>query len=331
MISHSLQSSPGLTASTAFTSLDPFTSAPVSHGFGTSSAAIGLGPEYLLSDSGVLTPVSSTSAGGGSGESAGSMPASTLVGAAGGLRIDLIWDASVALAPTGFRKAIVAAAEALVAGISTNERINIDVGYGEINNGTLAPDDLGSSIAVGHVFPASKFDLGAPLFIASAEEKALELAPAQSKAVDGYIGFSDGVEWHMGAQGTPSSEQYDLVATAEHEISEVMGRIGSEGTMTVGRKNVYTPLDLFNYAGSGRLELSGNGGYFSTDFGATNLGDFNDAAANSGDIGDWASSVGDDAFDAFASPGIKYNLTQRDWWVMQALGYTLTSSGGAAA
>ena len=312
----------------------------------------GLGPEYLMNDAGALTQAHSVSGRGGgssSGSTASVTPSPTLVGGAGGLRIDLIWDSSVAKAPSAFVQAIIAAAQEYTTMFSTNEQINIDVGYGEIAGSTLAAGALGESENYGYLvkygtavsdleaagdpssdFTASNEPTSGQFFVSSAESKALGLISANSTATDGYIGFSSQYAMFTGTSGSVPSNQYDLMSIAEHEISEGMGRIGMEGATMSGAKT-YTPLDLFNYASRGRLELSSNGGYYSNNNGASNLGQFNDAAVNGGDIADWSSSVLNNSYDAFVTTGSPDPVTANDLLEMASLGYKLSPAGVAAA
>jgi hypothetical protein len=176
----------------------------------------------------------------------------------------------------------------------------------------------------------------AQIYVTTAEAKALGLMPGNATGVDGWIGLSTSksITYALGGPAGGSGK-YDAVAIAEHEIGEVMGRVGMEGAMFAGHPT-YTVLDLFNFSSPGTLELSANGGYFSIDNGATSLGNFNDAAANGGDIGDWASNSKPpthiyDAYDAFTYGGYHGVLTPRDVVLTAALGYDLTPTGVASA
>ena len=87
-----------------------------------------------------LAPVQSSHHGSGAGGSTSSYgrygssaPSPTLVGSAGGLGINLIWDSSVASAPAGFMQAAIAAAQLYTTEFSNPEVINIQVGYGEFS------------------------------------------------------------------------------------------------------------------------------------------------------------------------------------------------------
>jgi len=333
-----------------------------------------LGPEYLMNDAGQVGLASTHSSFGSyfntsSWSPWSPTPAPTLVGSSHGLQIDLVWDSSVSKAPSGFMQAIIDAAAYYTTIISTREVITIDVGYGEIGGSSLSSGALGESESYGYltnfstvttalahdnfVFSAANEPTGSQFFVTSAEAKALGLVNPTA-GLDGYVGFGSlsgtGYSWNTAASPTGSNSntgvrQFDLQSVALHEISEVMGRIGMEGA-SVNGKSTDTPLDLFNYQSHGVLELSGNGGYFSTDNGTTHLGTFNNASLNGGDIADWASANSTtqsntvglpsgvkvyDAFDAFGFPGYNGDVSQSDVMELTALGYRLTPAGIAAA
>lgn len=269
----------------------------------------------------------------------------TLVGSPGGLQIHLLWDPSVAEAPSGFKDSVTAAATTLTQLFSNDEVINLHVGWGEVGGTSLSPTELGASAMNGYFVdyatvadavhaPAVGNDpTSSEFFVATAEAKALGFTNPISSAVDGSIGF--GSSWSYSTSPAKIGPgQFDLQAVAQHEITEVMGRLGIEG-QSVGGVSAYAPLDLFNFSAPGSLELAGNGGYFSTDGGHTNLGAYNNAAVNGGDIADWASIIspaqsgtitgtsGYDAFDAFMPPGAPGEITSSDIAEMAALGYTI--------
>jgi hypothetical protein len=328
-----------------------------------------LGQEYLLDDDGSLSP-----AFGVSGHPAShpapppaktKTPSPTLVKISGSnLEIDLVWDSSVGSAPSGFTTAIIDAAKTIIAeygvipDVSGAVIVNLKVGYGEIGGSAMSANALGESESYGYLtnystvtgaltkagysFTASNEPTSAQFFVTSAEAKAMGLVKPTSSATDGFVGFSTlsgtGYSWNLTAQvgatdsGT-GANQFDLEAVASHEISEVLGRIGMEGA-TMNGATTYTPLDLFDFSSAGVLALAGNGGYFSIDNGATNLGTFNNANAYGGDVSDWASATSisqshtlglltgyQDAYDAFGFPGVNGQVTSADFAAIAALGY----------
>ena len=244
--------------------------------------------------------------------------------------------------------------------------INLDIGYGEVDNYQLPADYLGATLNYfygidyqtvttalakdGFTFAATNEPTSNQFAVTSADAKTLGIPePGGFQAYDAYIGFSTlstGLSYNTRANASglnsgTGPNQVDLQAVAEHEISEAMGRVGSEGDLIA---NAYTPLDLFNYQSPGVLELSANGGYFSVNNGKTNLGNYNNATVNGGDIADWASNGSNtqsntlglpkgsyDAYDAFVSPGYNGNLSVSDIIEAVAVGYKLKSAPVASA
>jgi hypothetical protein len=332
-----------------------------------------LGQEFLLSDSGALSPISFAGSSGPQGSTTShttaATPSPTLVTAAGSnLSFDLVWDASVAGAPSGFTSAIINAAHSYASDFTSPVKtvIYIAVGWGEINGTSLSASALGESESAGYLtnyatvagalgkdgyaFHAANEPTSGQFFVTSAEAKALALVSGTGggvRSVDGYVGISTlggtGYSWSFGAGAGAgaTSTQFNLQSVASHEISEVMGRIAMEGTAVYYGKKTYTPLDLFNYSSQGVLQLSGAGGYFSTNTGVTHMGNFNQATTYGGDIGDWASYLspsqsgtlasGSDAFDAFTRPGYGVSVSADDLLEVAALGYRFTPAGSLLA
>jgi hypothetical protein len=284
-----------------------------------------------------------------------SLPASTLVGAPGGLQFDLVWDASASSAPAGFTSAAIAAATYYTRMFSNPELITIDVGYGEaggvaIGAGNVSQSqtntmyatyasvrsallgDSSSSSYQAHAdstLPATDPLPGFLFSVATAEAKAIGLRPANGTTVDGAVGLSSVLPMDYDSPTNPvGSGQYDAIGAFEHEISEVMGRIGSVGQ---GRgSNIYTPLDLFRYASPGVRDSVFNetGAYFSIDGGVTNLGVYNNPATGA-DAGDWAKNVVGDSY-GWARPGMSETVSPTDLVEDATLGYKFAQAGLAA-
>ena len=315
------------------------------------SSQPGLGQEYLLTGSDHLVEVTNSFGGpGGSGGAAGgASPASTLVGNAHGLEIDLIWDSSVTSAANwkAIESSVIFAAEIFTSLFTNHDVLNIAVGFGEVAGSALQAGALGESASLGYLVPndgtvdaalgaadaqlvhaglmspnaVSALDgvAGASFFITSADAKALGLVDPAA-GLDGFIGLSNTAPISFGHLFAGRS-QYDAIGIAAHELSEVMGRVGLEGASLGPFNDVYTPLDEFRYTAPGLPDLVPSAGYFSLNDGRTELLPFNDPN-NGGDAADWATarSTRDNAFDAFSPPGPAF-VTPVDILTMVALGY----------
>jgi len=226
---------------------------------------------------------------------------------------------------------------------TSNVTVNIEVGYGTFpfDGSTVPPlaESEQNNLAFGNYAQVRQALLsqGAPgattlpataplsggLVLGSAQERALGLIGAGS-ALDGWVGVASdaslqqqiGGSWSYGATAIPGNNQYYLVGTLEHEITEVMGR-----TSYLTVPNEYGVMDLYRYKAPG-VRQAGTGGpaYFSTNGGATNLDNWN--TQSSGDIGDWAGSAGADAFLAFNPSGQINGMTPTDLTLMSAIGWT---------
>jgi hypothetical protein len=173
--------------------------------------------------------------------------------------------------------------------------------------------------------------------ISTANAKGLGLSGASS-SIDGYVGTSSALSFEYNQ--TASGGKYDAIAALQHEMTEVMGRVGSVGAFIGG--GVYTPLDLFRYTstnnanpsqGAPERALTQQGAgtdYFSINGGSTNFGDYN-ASNGSEDYSDWdANTMGTDPFgDAFS--GVTQPMSGGDAIQMAAIGWNLTSTGLALA
>ena len=258
---------------------------------------------------------------------------------------------------TAFGQALNDAASVFENNISDPITIDLNVGWGEVNGQSLGATDLGSSFSFGNNFlsysqlrQALLSDTTSPVYasayatlpatdpisgthayrINDAEEKALGLMSGNTVTPggDGAVGFSSTASFdYSTSNAAVPSNQYDFVGVAEHEISEAMGRISLLGHPYVingATTDAYSILDLFRYSSPGTLqEAAYQPAYFSVNNGTTNLDNFNTNTL--GDPGDWAPSAGNDAFDAFANPGVTNSFSTTDMLVMDALGYDVTS------
>ena len=162
--------------------------------------------------------------------------------------------------------------------------------------------------------------------LTSAQARALGLIAARSTAIDGSIGFGlspSGYTFNDAAGVAKGT--YDFVAVAEHEISEVLGRISG---LTSTKPSYATVLDLFRFSATGVHSSSyTSSAYFSIDNGVTDLANFNHSTSG-GDRGDWLSTATTtDAADAFAYPGVNASFSAVDRLTLDVSG--LDASGNA--
>ena len=268
------------------------------------------------------------------------------------LQLNLIYDGSVAAAPAAFKTAITFAADFLESLILNPITVNIQVGYGEYDNGALPIGDnlsLGgalSGLSVGYsalksalvasaATPADQIAIaslpnsdptgGANFFVGDAEARALGLLPANSTMIDGAVGFNNTVSWNYSTDGQAVPGEIDFVGAAELELIHALG-------MQLG-----TPLMLFRYSAPGVRELIVNSdgettppAYFSIDGGNTNLGSY----LVSSDSTLWNSAVAgssiatNDTLAAPYFPGQEHTFSSTDALELDALGFNVSTSNG---
>ena len=275
------------------------------------------------------------------------------------VQINVIYDPSVASAPSGFKTAVAYVVNLLDTAFTNNVSLNIHVGWGEVGGSAISSGFLGESeeakapaydyatirdaliadgtssaqLAAFATLPALDPTGGGTFDIGRAEAKALGLIGANDPANDGWVGFDATSNWSYGPTATPGSNQYYLVGSIEHEITEVLGRDSLLGVNGEHYANGWGVPDLFRFSAPGVRELAPgpvhSTGYFSIDNGATSLASWNNHVAK-GDLGDWDSGVGsgggpgpygDDAFNNESNSGVINGFTQTDFIQMQTLGW----------
>lgn len=292
--------------------------APGASVFGTPVAGAS---EFTLSSAAANA---TTSTSGGAGITTVTPKAST------GMIINLIWDASVALAPAGFKAAIQNAANLLAQAFSDAITLNFNVGWGNIGGQAITQSGValggpstGDFVATGtlkanlaaHATGAADQAVVASvgtqnpngngaIAVWRAQEKALGLISANDTGIDGYIGFATNF----------SSSAW--TAGALHELTHAMGRTSGYAS--------YGILDLLRYSSPGVHAYAGGGAqYFSLDGGATHLANFSPTS----DYGDFATDALtlNDSFNAYVGSNSNA-LTQLDLIELDAIGFTRAGS-----
>lgn len=277
------------------------------------------------------------------------------------LQINIVYDSSANSAPAAFKTAVAYVVNLLDAAFTNNVTLNIHVGWGEVDGSPITSNDLGESeeaeaprydyatirdaliangtaadqLAAFATLPTSDPTNGGVFDIGRAEAKALGLIGANDTAVDGWVGFSTSSEtdWSFNPTATPGADQYYIVGSIEHEITEVMGRDSLLGVKGEHYSNGWGVPDLFRFSAPGVRELAAgpvhSTGYFSIDDGATSLGSWNNHIAK-GDLGDWDSGYGygggpgpsgNDSFNNESDYGVINGITQTDLTLMHVLGW----------
>jgi PEP-CTERM motif len=194
-----------------------------------------------------------------------------------------------------------------------------------INDNTMHPSaDGNTSVGPGgSIFTTTDPSTTGRYFIPRAEEKALQIIP-DDLTTDGIFTYNRNQPYTFDPNNRMVAGAFDFIGVAEHEISEIMGRIPGLGA-NIGGSAAFLPYDLFRYRGvdTRGITNTGAGNFFSVNNGTTNLHGFNDANTNGGDSQDWDASNPSDPYNAFTGTNQGHAITSYDITTLDVIGYDL--------
>src|SRR4051794_23325448 len=199
------------------------------------------------------------------------------------MNLNISYDAAtLSTAPSGFFSAVNYVVNLFNATFTANATINIEIGYGSFPYDNSAVPALGESMqnnlafvsygqvagqlrggaAPGAATLPSTAPVSGSLVMGSAQEKALGLIGPSSN-LDGWVGIASNTTLNQQTGGSrsfsptanPGSNQYYIVGTLEHEITEVMGRISY-----LNVRGEYGVMDLYRCSAPYRSTCSETSG-----------------------------------------------------------------------
>ncbi len=214
-------------------------------------------------------------------------------------------------------------------GSSTPLMFVVPATYGQVRSALIADQlahpsaDGAVSIGIGGSINSTTDPTGGMVMLyTNAQAKALGALAANNSALDGTFTYNASLSYTFDPANRGTGG-FDFIGVAEHEISEIMGRITLNGGSFSGSPNA-DPFDLFNFSGAGVHTLGqGAGRYFSINNGTTSLRGYNNATSNGGDPQDFDGLLATDPFNAFTGSNQAHSLNAVDLATLDVIGWDL--------
>jgi hypothetical protein len=183
-------------------------------------------------------------------------------------------------------------------------------------------DGAASVGAGGSLFSTSAPSGASNFWLTTAQAKALGALAANDAASDGTFTYNSTLAYTFDPNNRAVPGAFDFIGVAEHEITEIMGRITLNGATLDSRTHSAMAFDLFSFTGVGAHTLTtGASRYFSIDNGTDNLHGYNFPNGNGSDPQDWDASLANDPFNASTGSNQAHVLNATDIATLDVIGW----------